>query len=174
MTSFTTILLRFGENGEKTGWTYIHIPVDIANEIKPDTRVSFRVKGTIDNFPIRQVALLPVGEGDFIIPMNANIRKGIGGKKAGASVKVSFELDESEFEFSEDFLSCLEDEPKALENFKKQPPSHQKYFSKWIEDAKTIETKTKRISQSVEGLLMGMNFGEMVRYFKARKDELER
>ena len=49
MTKFETILQKFGEKGEKTGWTYIEIPAHIAHEIKSDCKVSFRVKGTIDN-----------------------------------------------------------------------------------------------------------------------------
>jgi len=169
MPTFKTTLHKFAEQGEKTGWTYIHIPAHLANEIKPNTRTSFRVKGKLDNFPIQQIALLPAGEGDFFMAINASMRKGIK-KSEGATIDVSIELDESEFIMSQDFLICLEDEPRALEKFHSLAPSHQKYYSKWIEEAKTIETKTKRITQAVQGLVMNMDYGTMIRHFKGKKD----
>jgi hypothetical protein len=165
MVTFKTTLLKFEKQGEKTGWTYIVIPAAIANQIKPDTRTSYRVKGKLDELLIEQVALLPMGEGDFIIPINGTMRKAIR-KEEGATIDVALILDTSAFKLSEDLLICLEDEPKALEKFNSLAPSHQKYYSNWIEDAKTIETKTKRISQAVWGLARDMDFGTMIRHFK--------
>lgn len=165
MTTFQTILQKFGEKGEKTGWTYIEIPAYIAREIKPDCKVSFRVKGKIDNFPVKLLALLPMGDGDFIIPMNAQIRKGIR-KEEGAMVTLNLEEDTDELPQSEELMMCLEDEPKALETFLKLPKSHQLYYSKWVESAKTIETKTKRITMTVQGMLMGMTYPEMLKYYR--------
>ena len=165
MITFQTILQKFGEKGEKTGWTYIEIPAHIAHEIKPNIKLGFRVKGLIDNFPVKLLALLPMGEGDFIIPMNAQIRKGIY-KGEGAVVTLNLEEDSDELPQSEELMICLEDEPKALEAFLKMPKGHQNYYAKWIESAKTIETKTKRITMTVNGLAMGMNYGEMMRYYR--------
>jgi hypothetical protein len=166
MITFQTTLQKFGEKGEKTGWTYVEIPAHIAYEIKPDTKLGFRVKGFIDNFPVKLLALLPMGEGDFIIPMNVQIRKGIR-KEEGAMVTLNLEEDTDELPQSEELMMCLEDEPKALEAFLKMPKSHQNYYAKWIESAKTIETKTKRITMTVNGLAMGMNYGEMMRYYRS-------
>ena len=56
-------------------------------------------------------------------------------------------VDTFEKPLSVDFMECLSDEPKALEKFNSLPKGHQRYFSKWIEDAKTDPTKTKRITQ---------------------------
>lgn len=165
MTIYQTILQKFGEKGEKTGWTYAEIPSDIAQQIKPNTKLGFRVKGLIDSFPVKLLALLPMGEGDFIIPMNAQIRKGIR-KEEGEMVTLNLEEDTDELPQSEELMICLEDEPKALEAFLKMPKGHQNYYAKWIESAKTIETKTKRISMTVNGLAMGMDYGEMMRYYR--------
>ncbi len=169
MLTFKTTLHKFEKQGDKTGWTYIIIPLSIANQIKPNTRTSFRVKGKLDEFPIEQIALLPAGEGDFIMAINGTMRKGIK-KSEGAMLDVTLALDESEFKMSEDFLICLEDEPKALEKFNSLSPSHQKYYSKWIEEAKTIETKTKRITQAVWGLSMNLDYGAMIRHFKEKNN----
>ena len=165
MVSFKAILQKFDQKGEKTGWTYFDIPAPIAQEIKPNTRTSFRVKGTLDAFPIKQVALVPMGEGDFIIAVNATMRKGIR-KHEGATIEVSLEEDTSELEISSDLMTCLEEDENALDFFNSLTKGHQVYFSKWIESAKTIETKTKRISMAVIGLSMGLGYPETIRHFK--------
>jgi len=77
MISYTTLIEKFGDKGEKTGWTYILIPSEVAKKIKPGIKKSFRVKGLLDKFKIKGFSLLPMGEGDFIMPLNGEIRKGI-------------------------------------------------------------------------------------------------
>jgi hypothetical protein len=167
MVNFKTILDKFGEKGEKTGWTYIHIPAHIAAEINAGVKTSYRVKGSIDSFPIKMVALLPMGDGDFIIPFNQKLQKGTG-KKEGASVVVTLEIDTDEFEISDDLITCMADDPKAFSAFDAMPKSHQKYYSNWVESAKTFETKSKRIAQCVFGLANGMDYGQMIRHFSAK------
>jgi hypothetical protein len=167
MVELEQVLDKFGEKGEKTSWTFAIIRSNIANELKPHTKKSFRVKGFIDDFPIKQLALIPIGEGDFILPLNAITRREIG-KENGDKVLLKLEEDTSEFEFSEDFLACLEDEPKAKCFFGTLSPGHQRYFSNWIESAKTIETKTKRITQTLYGLSHEMDYGAMIRHFKRK------
>src|ERR1700722_4569577 len=108
MVRYNTRILRFEKQGEKTGWTYIVIPADIAEQLKPSTKTSYRVKGKLDSFAIKQTALLPMGDGEFIIPLNAGIRKGIQ-KKEGAMLKVTLEEDKSAFAFNPEFMACLKD-----------------------------------------------------------------
>ena len=129
-------LLQFQEQGEKTGWTYIEIPAELATKIKPGKK-GFRVKGKLDNHKVSQVSLLPMGGGSFILPVNAAMRKGIG-KKHGAMVKVILEEDKKPFEFNKDFIECLADDPAAKTFFNSLAGSVQRYFSKWIDDAKTV------------------------------------
>ena len=162
MIQFTAEILKFKEQGEKTGWTYIEIPAEIAQKLKPGSKKSFRVKGKLDNYAIEKVALLPMGEGDFIIPINAAMRKGIR-KTKGATIKVSLEEDPRGIEINAEFMDCLADEPKALKFFNSLSKSHQTYFSKWIDSAKTDATRAKRIAESVNGLAQGKDFGRMLR-----------
>lgn len=170
MPTFTTILQKFAEKGEKTGWTYIEISLDITETMKPGQRKSFRVKGKIDGLAISLVALLPMGQANgvdagFIMPINATMRREIR-KEEGASVHVDLEADDSPMPLSADLLDCLNDDPGAMAFFNTLPKGHQNYFSNWIEEAKTFETKTKRLTQTVVGLSMGMGYGEIIRYFK--------
>ncbi len=162
MVEYTATLNQFEKQGEKTGWTYIEVPTDIAEKLKPGTKKSFRVKGKLDNYKISGVSLLPMGGGRFIMAINATIRKAIG-KKKGAMVKVKLEVDNKGFQFNKDFMECLADEPGATSFFKTLSGSHQRYFSKWIDDAKTIETKTKRIAWAVTALSKKQGFPEMLR-----------
>jgi hypothetical protein len=162
MITFNTTLLRFSSKGEKSGWTYLEISAQQAQKLKPGTKVSFRVKGRLDQFGFEKVALLPMGEGQFIMPINATMRKAIG-KKHGDKVKVEIEADESKLQLSPDLLKCLKEEPKALAFFKGLPKSHQNWFSKWVESAKTLPTKSKRITQILIACSKEQGFPEMMR-----------
>jgi hypothetical protein len=161
MVKFTTVIRKFDNKGEKTGWSFIDIPADIAKKIKP-VKTSYRVKGKLDNHKIAGVAVLPMGGGSFIIPLNADMRKALG-KRHGAMVKVELEEDKKPFQFNKDFMVCLADEPAADTFFKSLTGSHQRYFSKWIDSAKTAETKAKRIAQAVTALAKKMGYAEMLR-----------
>jgi len=169
MVKFTTTLLQFTEQGEKTGWTYIQIPEDIAQQIKPGNKKSFRVKGKLDNFKISGVALMPMGDGNFIMPFNATMRKGTG-KRKGATITVLLEEDKAPLKLNEDFITCLNDDSAALKHFNSLPGSHRNYFSKWIDSAKTDETKAKRIAMALSALSRAMGFSEMMREQKAKKN----
>ena len=162
MIDFTATLKQFAEQGEKTGWTYFEIPADLAQRLKPGNKKSFRVKGKLDNYKITGVSLLPMGGGVFIMAVNASMRKGIA-KKKGAMIRVRLEEDKNEFSFNKDFMECLDDEPAAIAFFKTLPGSHQRYFSKWIDSAKTVETKAKRIAWAVTALAKKQGYGEMLR-----------
>jgi hypothetical protein len=168
---FTTTIRQFGEQGEKTGWTHIIIPADIAQQLMPGNKKSFRVKGLLDDYRIEGVALLPMGRGDFVMALNAAMRKGIK-KKKGAMLNVRLQVDTKPVEPPADFIECLRDEPKAFEFFYTLPKGHQNYFGKWIESAKTEQTKTKRIARAVNALSKKYGFGEMVRSLKSDRKDL--
>ena len=136
MVQFTSTILQFGEQGEKTGWTYIKIPASIAQKLKPGSKKSFRVKGMLDQYPIEAIALLPMGAGSFILTLNATIRKRIR-KTKGAKLAVKLEEDTKPLVLCPELMECLNDEPRALAFFKTLAKSHQFYFSRWIESGKT-------------------------------------
>jgi hypothetical protein len=168
MVHFKTVIKKFGQQGEKTGWSYIEVPEEVASKIKPGYKKSFRVKGWLDNYAIDRTSLLPMGGGNFIIPVNATIRKALG-KRKGAVINASLEADEREVEINEAFLVCLADEPIALEYFNSLARGHRNYFSKWIESAKTEETKANRIARAVTALSGKLGYPEMMRMGKEEK-----
>ena len=113
---------------------------------------------------------MPMGGGSFILPINAGMRKGTG-KRKGAMLKVQLQAETKVKPLDTTLLDCLADEPKALKYFQSLTPGHQRYFSNWIDSAKTASTKARRIAQAIRFLSMGKDFGEMLRTLKKEKAE---
>jgi hypothetical protein len=163
MVEFTTIILQFSEQGEKTGWTYIEIPADIAQQMKPGHKKSFRVRGMLDAFPVNGMALMPMGGGNFIMALKAEVRKGIH-KHAGAMLQVRLEVDNDfKVEMPDDLQECFDFEPEAFEFFNSLAKSHREYFIKWIDGAKTNETRAKRIVNTINAMLQKWSYSQMIR-----------
>jgi hypothetical protein len=162
---YSTVIQKFDKKGEKTGWSYIEITAAHAAKLKPGQKVSFRVKGTLDDYAFEKVALLPMGDGNFIMPLNLTMRKAIG-KGHGDKLKVMLEVDERKLQLSRDLMECLAEDPAAMKFFKSLPMSHQQYFSKWIEGAKTAATKTRRIVTAMTAFGKKQGYSEMMRSYK--------
>lgn len=150
--------------GEKTGWSYIRISAKLARQLDPGNKKSFRVKGRLDDHPISGMALLPMGEGDFIMALKAAVRKAIR-KQKGDTVEVQIELDKKEIAPPRELLECLADEPVAQQYFKGLPKSHQNWYGNWVKAAKTEHTRARRIAQIIDGMVKRMTFGEMIRAY---------
>ena len=99
------------------------------------------------------------------------MRKGTG-KRKGAMLKVQLQVETKQLPISPELMDCLSDEPKAQEFFNTLTPGHQRYFSNWIESAKTVETRSKRIAQSVNALSKKFGYGEMIRSLKKDRDAI--
>lgn len=168
MITFKGFIEKYGQNGEKSGWSYVFIPAELAEQLSPGSRKSFRVKGKVDNTAISQLALWPVGDGNFILPLNANLLKAIG-KRKGAEVKLTIDADHSTIALNEDLMGCLREDEKALSAFDKLNPSEKKYFSQWVSSAKTDATKSKRIVHILQSMHRGLRFAEAMRELKGNK-----
>jgi len=134
----------------KGGWTYASIP-----EIKPDPRAPFgwvQVNGFIDTYLLEQVKLMPMGNGSLFLPLKASIRK-ILKKQAGDFVRVKIKIDNSPLQIPEEIKACLEFESKELlESFTNLRTSTQKAYLDWIYQARTEDTKSKRILKMMNEL----------------------
>lgn len=168
MIGFKATLQKFGMQGEKTGWIYIAVPTEIAQQIKPNYKKTYRVKGKIDNVAISSAALLPMGEGNFIFAVNATLRKQLK-KVLGAEVKVKFEEDDDIIKLSPQLLECINDAPEAAKYFNALPPSHKNYYSNWVKSAKSEQVIAKRIATVIKACSMNMSYSEMMRANKEDK-----
>ena len=168
---FKATIQRFEEQGEKTGWTYIEIPADVAQEVYPSNKKSFYVKGKLDAWRFTGVCLLPMGKGNFIMPLNAEMRKAIG-KRKGATLEVQLQKDVPPTLSCPELMECLADEPGATDYFNTGiANSLRNYFLKWVLSAKTEPTKTKRIAQVVTAMARKMSYSEMIHFFRDQKNK---
>lgn len=168
--NFTAVILKFEKKGEKSGWSYVDVPHGLANRIKAGEKKSFRVRGMIDGQVFAGMALVPMGGGDFILPVNGSMRKQLR-KEAGDVLVLDLEEDKDfRIGLPEDLEICLlEEEAVLMERFMALAPSHRNYFIKYINEAKTETTRTKRIVMTVEAMALGLDFGAMIRLDKSRR-----
>jgi len=159
---FTATIKQFDSKGEKTGWSYVEIPADIAEALSPGQKTAFRVKGKLDHYKISGVSLVPMGAGLFILPINGEMRKATR-KRKGAMLNISLSPDLQDKPLNEELLTCLSDDPAAKSYFDSLPRGHQRYFSNWIDAAKTEATRVKRLTICVSALSRKMDYGEMIR-----------
>ena len=143
----------------KGGWTYAEIPEIAQNSGNPFGWV--RVSGRIDSFQLKQYKLMPMGEGRLFLPVRAEVRKKIN-KVAGDWVHIILEVDASEYEVPEEIIACLEQEPgDVLLKFQNLPEGEQKAFVDWIYNAKTDQTRVRRIVRMIDNIAAGKGFYDM-------------
>jgi hypothetical protein len=162
MISTSLVIEKFGAMGDKTGWTYLRITSDMIEKIKPNNKKIFRVKGKVDNVELKRHAIMPIGDGDFLLPLKKSIMLQIK-KPIGEKVSVNIAADNSDIVYDEDFMACLDNEKTAKEVYFSFTDGHRNYFNNYIQQAKSDATKTKRIVKAIRCLEMGMNFPEMLK-----------
>ena len=133
----------------KGGWTYAAIPEVLQDKKSPFGWV--RVKGSIDDFEIKNHKLMPMGNGKVFLPVKASIRKKIG-KEEGDYVRVVLFSDNSPTEIPEELLDCLKEDPVSYRTFLNYTDGQQKEFIDWIYSAKTDNTKVGRIAETLKML----------------------
>ena len=163
MITFNAEIEKFETNGEKTGWSYVFIPQEIAEQIKPNNRREIRIKGFIDDVAVNGVCMMPVKHDGFILPLKKALRKALR-KESGTPVTLNLEFDaDFKIEMPDDLEVCLADEEELLDRFLAMPKSHQNYYINWLNTAKTEPTRTKRLVMIVNAMFNGLDFGAMLR-----------
>lgn len=162
MIQFRATIEKYGKQGEKTGWTYFLIPSELAEKLNKGVKTSYRVRGFLDEVAIQGVAIIPMGKGDFIMPLNATLRKQIK-KKKNDELEVKLMVDTVVYELNTDMMDCLQEEKEAYDYFMSFPRSHQNYYSKWVDSAKTDGTKAKRIAKIIRAMIHRQSYAEMIR-----------
>ena len=141
------ILQKFPGKG---GWTYAAIPEILQNKDNPFGWV--KVKGSIDQYELKQYKLMPMGNGQLFLPVKSAIRKRIK-KGEGDWVRVILYSDESPLEIPVEIVECLKNESqKTYEAFLTLTEGEQKSYLDWIYGAKTEETKASRIVKTIDDI----------------------
>jgi Domain of unknown function (DUF1905) len=166
MIHFSSSLLKMGNKGEKTGWIYILVPDEIANELKPNNRKSFKVRGEIDKVKIEDVPVLPVVEIGFILPVNAATRKQLN-KKEGELVELKIEEMIDVEKLSVFLIEKLSRNEDAKIFFSSLSVEQQNNFSNWVKSAKADVVVDKRTDTIIKACNLKMDYGQMM---KAKKE----
>ena len=133
----------------KGGWTYAAL-----DGIDPNNKRRFgmiTVKGNVDNYPIQQYNLMPMGDRRMFFPINATIRKIIK-KEAGDYVKIVLYIDDSPVIIPEEIQVCLNEDIVISKKFAALADTTKKMYIDHIMKAKGIEVKAKRILEMMEKL----------------------
>jgi hypothetical protein len=143
MQRFTTTLQSI--NGATAPITIVVVPFDIETVFGIKNRVD--IKGTIEGCPIERT-LLPLGNGQHYLMLNAKILKAIR-KKQGDEVYVEIEEQEhityKEVELPDYFFAELEDNPIAKTEYELTNPSGKRNVLQLLTEPKSLEARAKRV-----------------------------
>lgn len=144
---FTTDIVSGG--GNTTG---IVVPPEIVEGLGAGKKPAVKVTFNNHTYP----STIATMGGDFMISVSAAIREATGAK-AGDTVEVELVLDTEPrvVDLPEDFASALNAEPDAKSFFATLSNSNKKRIVLPIGDAKTAETRQRRIEKSIENLKVG-------------------
>jgi hypothetical protein len=141
----------------KGGWSFVLLPFTFDKSKLPFGWIV--VKGTIDNYPIKQFKLWPTKYGELFLPIKAEIRKKIK-KSEGDTISIEIYPDNSSYEIPEEFLFCLQDSPPALTYFNSISETSKKQYIDWIYAAKSNGTRIERMSKAIEKLALKKKYHE--------------
>ncbi len=139
------------ELGGKTA-TGIRVPPEVVAALGSGKKPAVRV--TINGYTYRST--VAVYGGEFFLPVSAEVRAGAG-VAAGDEIEVVVELDTEprEVVVPHDLAAALDADAAARQFFDSLSYSNKRRVVLGIEDAKTAETRQRRIVKSVEKLREG-------------------
>ena len=132
--------------------TGIRVPAEVVAALGPSRRPAVRV--TIEGHAYRST-VAPMG-GEFLLPVSAEHREAAG-VAAGDEVDVDLELDTEPrvLEVPADLSAALDGDAGARRRFDGLSYSKKQRFVLPVEQAKTAETRQRRIAKAVEALREG-------------------
>ena len=144
---FRTTILQSGKTS-----TGIEVPAEIVEALGAGKKPAVRV--TLDGYTYRST-MATMG-GTFMLPVSADVREKAG-VAAGQAVEVTVDLDTAprELVVPEDFDAALTANPPARTFFDGLSYSNRRRFTLQVDDAKTPETRARRIETFVAQLAEG-------------------
>jgi hypothetical protein len=141
---FRTTLLQSGKTA-----TGLQVPPEVVQQLGSGKRPAVSV--TLRGHTYRST-IAPMG-GVYMLPVSAEIR-GITGLAGGDSVDVEVQLDAAPrvVTIPPDFRAALDGEPEAKSFFETLSYSNKQRIVLSIEQARTAETRQRRIAQAVQAL----------------------
>ena len=94
---------------------------------------------------------MSMSNGMMFLPVKAEIRKKIG-KNDGDTVHIILYSEQLPHVNHDDFMTCLQEDPVAFQNFSNKSETEQKAFIDWIYSAKNDDTKVERMAEVLNKL----------------------
>ncbi len=144
MAKFQTTILTAGKTA-----TGICIPDDIIEKLGAGKKPPIKI--TLNGYTYRST--VAVMHGKFMVGVSADVREAAG-VKGGDKLTVDIELDTEvrEVTLPPDFKKALDKNPKAKKFFEALSFSKQKNHVTIIEQAKTDDTRQRRIEKAIDDL----------------------
>ncbi|RFA18012.1 YdeI/OmpD-associated family protein [Subtercola boreus] len=145
--AFRTTLLLSGKTA-----TGIVVPTEVYNALGPAKRHAVAV--TINGYTYRST-ITPY-RGQIMLPVSAEVRKGAG-IAPGEEFDVDIVLDDQPREVTvpDDFGAALDSAPAARTFFESLSYSNKRGFTLPLDEAKTPETRQRRLDKAIETLSSG-------------------
>ncbi len=139
------------ELGGKTA-TGIRVPPEVVEALDSGKKPAVRV--TINGYTYRST--VAVYGGEFLLPVSAEVRERAG-VAAGDEIEVAVELDTEPrvIEVPDDLAAALAADTGAQQFFEGLSYSNKRRIVLSINDAKTAETRQRRIAKTIENLRQG-------------------
>lgn len=150
--TFTAVL---EQDGTQLRWVIARIPFDIGKAWP--VRKGRRVRGDIEGFPFRTSLFPdPRGEGQILLvnkKMQAGAKTGAGDK---VRIRLEPDLEERPTFIPAELEKALKGDRKLRVWFDTMSPSMRREIGKWVDEAKSAETRLKRAEKMAERLLQAM------------------
>jgi hypothetical protein len=132
---------------------FVSIPFDV--EKVYGSKGQIKIKAWFDGHPYRGV-LANMGTGCHIIGVRKDIRKAIG-KNPGDKITVELEqdFDERVVDVPDDLKERFAKSSKAKEFYDSLSYTNRKEYVVWITSAKKMETREKRVADTIQKLMKG-------------------
>jgi hypothetical protein len=146
------VIIRILIQGTGEGSAGVHLPDDVVEALGKGRKPP--VKATINGYTWRSTVAVMGGE--YWLGVSKEVRRNAG-VQAGQEVDLTLELDTEErvLDVPSDFAAALDAEPEARRFFDSLSYSNKRRFTYAIDDAKTPETRQRRIDKSVSQLREG-------------------
>ena len=150
-TKFTGKVESIGPGGS---WTRMEVPFDAAAAFGAKARVA--VRGTLNGFPFR-TSILPNGDGTHHMMLNKAL---LAGAKASAGQQVAVEMEKDvesrEVAIPSDLAAALDKIPEAKKVWAAKTPTFRAEYVAWVEEAKSGDTRARRVGTTVERVARGL------------------
>jgi len=145
--NFRAVILRAGKTA-----TGIPVPPEVLESLGAGKRPAVCV--TLGDYTYRTT--VATVDGQFMIPVSAEVRQSAG-VAGGDEVDVEIDLDTAPREVTvpPDFAAALDQDPAARRFFDGLSYSNKRRFAEPIADAKTAETRERRIAKAISQLREG-------------------